>query len=274
MSFTDQEIDAETGLYNYDARLYDPVIGRFISADTEVPEPFNPQSLNRYTYCLNNPIIYIDPSGHFWEKTDDGYREVVGPPEPRNIKRDRALDEIDRHQNSNHDDPGNLGSIETISNKERTGNAEADAQIELDNLVSMYNEAIKANEGYNQLGFWGKIGFHLRHGHIFSTRVRNNLMGSLYVESGLEVPVTMGTVEPPVFSAGKIIRFGKLKVLAEKFHRQIKPSILQKAGKYKHRVGKNPDVKIVGDKIQLTGAKSGPFKGKTMKTDLKVSDFF
>ncbi|GEM_PF-3025658 len=62
--YTDQELDAENGLYNYNARLYDPFIGRFISPDTIVPEPFNPQSLNRYSYCLNNPLIYVDPSGH------------------------------------------------------------------------------------------------------------------------------------------------------------------------------------------------------------------
>jgi RHS repeat-associated protein len=43
--FTDQELDAENGLYNYNARLYDPIIGRFISADPIVPEPYNPQSL-------------------------------------------------------------------------------------------------------------------------------------------------------------------------------------------------------------------------------------
>ncbi len=41
------------------------MIGRFISADTIVPYPFNPQSLNRYSYCRNNPMIYVDPSGHF-----------------------------------------------------------------------------------------------------------------------------------------------------------------------------------------------------------------
>jgi len=63
--YTDQELDAENGLYNYNARLYDPFIGRFISPDTIVPEPFNPQSLNRYTYCLNNPLIYVDPSGNY-----------------------------------------------------------------------------------------------------------------------------------------------------------------------------------------------------------------
>jgi len=62
--FTDQEYDPETGLYNYVARLYDPVIGRFVSADSIVPDPFNPQSLNRYSYVLNNPLIYIDPTGN------------------------------------------------------------------------------------------------------------------------------------------------------------------------------------------------------------------
>lgn len=62
--FTDQELDAENGLYNYNARLYDPFIGRFISPDSIIPQPYNPQSLNRYSYCLNNPLIYTDPSGH------------------------------------------------------------------------------------------------------------------------------------------------------------------------------------------------------------------
>ena len=62
--FTDQELDSESGLYNYNARLYDPEIGRFISADPIVPDPFNPQSLNRYSYVLNNPLIYTDPSGY------------------------------------------------------------------------------------------------------------------------------------------------------------------------------------------------------------------
>jgi RHS repeat-associated protein len=65
--FTDQEYDNETGLYNYNARLYDPVLGRFITPDTIVQNPFDPQMLNRYTYVRNNPLMYIDPSGHFLE---------------------------------------------------------------------------------------------------------------------------------------------------------------------------------------------------------------
>ena len=69
--FTDQELDHGTGLYNYDARLYDPVIGMFITPDPLIPNfsdlenghVFDPQMLNRYAYCRNNPLIYVDPSG-------------------------------------------------------------------------------------------------------------------------------------------------------------------------------------------------------------------
>ena len=63
--FTGQPLDPESGLYYYGARYYDPWIGRFISADSIVPSPGNPQSLNRYTYANNNPILYTDPTGHF-----------------------------------------------------------------------------------------------------------------------------------------------------------------------------------------------------------------
>ena len=37
----------------------------FITPDTIIPDPSNPQSLNRYSYCYNNPVIYLDPSGHW-----------------------------------------------------------------------------------------------------------------------------------------------------------------------------------------------------------------
>ena len=59
-------MDSTTGLYYYGARYYDPELGRFISADTIVQSPYNPQTLNRYSYCSNNPINYVDPSGHSW----------------------------------------------------------------------------------------------------------------------------------------------------------------------------------------------------------------
>ena len=63
--FTGQRHEGTIGLYDYGARFYDPWLGRFVSADTVVPEPGNPQELNRYSYCSNNPVRYVDPTGHF-----------------------------------------------------------------------------------------------------------------------------------------------------------------------------------------------------------------
>ncbi|MCB8922752.1 MAG: hypothetical protein H6662_14285 [Ardenticatenaceae bacterium] len=63
---------ADLGLYYYNARWYSPLVGRFLSADTLVPDPQNPQQYNRYTYSLNNPLKYIDPSGHCVENYQAG----------------------------------------------------------------------------------------------------------------------------------------------------------------------------------------------------------
>ena len=52
-------------MYNYGARFYSPYLNRWIEPDTIIPDAGNPQALNRYSYCLNNPLRYRDPSGHF-----------------------------------------------------------------------------------------------------------------------------------------------------------------------------------------------------------------
>ncbi len=61
--FTGQREITGLGIYDYGARFYSPKLGRFLSADTIVPRPFNPQDLNRYSYTENNPLKYTDPSG-------------------------------------------------------------------------------------------------------------------------------------------------------------------------------------------------------------------
>src|SRR5574340_1669005 len=61
--YTDKEHDA-TNLYYYGARYYDPILGRFLSADTLLPSLYDPQQLNRYAYVRNNPVRLVDPSGH------------------------------------------------------------------------------------------------------------------------------------------------------------------------------------------------------------------
>jgi RHS repeat-associated protein/uncharacterized repeat protein (TIGR01451 family) len=86
LNFTGQRLD-DTGLLYYNARMYDPVLARFISADSVIPgsgpltvtlhdsvekaawsggggAPNNPQDLNRYAYTLNNPLNATDPTGH------------------------------------------------------------------------------------------------------------------------------------------------------------------------------------------------------------------
>jgi RHS repeat-associated protein len=61
--FTGQISDA-SGLIFMNARYYDPVLGSFLSPDTLVPEPGQPEGYNRYAYANGNPLRFIDPSGH------------------------------------------------------------------------------------------------------------------------------------------------------------------------------------------------------------------
>jgi RHS repeat-associated protein len=61
--YTGEQTDP-TGLVFLRARYYDPRIGRFLTADSLIPDPLNSQSWNRYAYVGNNPVKYADPSGH------------------------------------------------------------------------------------------------------------------------------------------------------------------------------------------------------------------
>ena len=63
--YTGHEMLSEYGLINMNGRLYDPLIGRFLSPDNYVQQPDNSQNFNRYSYCLNNPLKYNDPSGEW-----------------------------------------------------------------------------------------------------------------------------------------------------------------------------------------------------------------
>jgi RHS repeat-associated protein len=54
------------GLVHMNGRVYDPVIGRFLSADPYIQAPDDTQSWNRYAYVRNNPLSLIDPSGYSW----------------------------------------------------------------------------------------------------------------------------------------------------------------------------------------------------------------
>lgn len=63
--FTGHEHLIWFGLVNMNARLYDPLLGRFLSPDPYVQAPDFTQNFNRYSYALNNPLKYTDPSGNY-----------------------------------------------------------------------------------------------------------------------------------------------------------------------------------------------------------------
>jgi RHS repeat-associated protein len=93
--FTGKERDTESGNDYFGARYYNSNTGRFLSPDwsaKEEPVPYakldNPQSLNLYSYVLNNPMDKVDPDGHdFWDKLNNvlhgnGWQDTPPPTSP------------------------------------------------------------------------------------------------------------------------------------------------------------------------------------------------
>ena len=64
ITYAGYQYDKETDLYYLNARMYDAKTARFLQEDTYLGNAGDPLSLNLYTYCANNPVIYIDPTGH------------------------------------------------------------------------------------------------------------------------------------------------------------------------------------------------------------------
>ncbi len=85
-TYTGQRADT-TGLMYYHARYYHPALGRFVSADTVVPNPSRPVDLNRYAYAANSPLRFVDPSGHAaacsWGRGED--EALSSPPPPEHL---------------------------------------------------------------------------------------------------------------------------------------------------------------------------------------------
>lgn len=76
--YTGQKSLASLGIYDYQARYYDPYLNRFLQPDSIIPDPYNPLSYDRYAYVRNSPTNFNDPTGH----------EPVPPNDPNQIIRD------------------------------------------------------------------------------------------------------------------------------------------------------------------------------------------
>ncbi|MCL4458916.1 MAG: RHS repeat-associated core domain-containing protein, partial [Chloroflexi bacterium] len=93
-AYTAQTWDELSSFYWYGSRAYDPSLGRFLSADTIVPDYKNPQSLNRYSYGYNNPVKYSDPTGHYpWDPDPwaEEFRLIHGRYPTEEDRRDREF---------------------------------------------------------------------------------------------------------------------------------------------------------------------------------------
>ena len=75
--FTGHEQLDDVDLIHMNGRVYDPNLGRFLSADPHIQAPLNMQNHNRYSYVLNNPLSYTDPSGFFFGKLFKAIKKAI-----------------------------------------------------------------------------------------------------------------------------------------------------------------------------------------------------
>lgn len=76
--FTGHEGGDHADIIHMNGRIYDPTLGRFLQADPHIQAPKNSQSYNRYSYVLNNPLSYTDPSGYFFNKLFKKLNKALG----------------------------------------------------------------------------------------------------------------------------------------------------------------------------------------------------
>ncbi len=69
---------SDLGIIHMGGRIYDAKLGRFLQADPHIQAPMNSQNYNRYSYVLNNPMSYTDPSGYFFKKLLSTVQKVTG----------------------------------------------------------------------------------------------------------------------------------------------------------------------------------------------------
>ena len=122
--YAGEQKDSETGLINLRARYYDPLLGRFTQRDSEPGRAGFPQTYNRFTYSLNNPLRLVDPSGY--------------APRPQRVPRPFPEPEIDPDDNN------------TTNVEPRAANVLDEVDIGLEAILALlddptYQEALDAS---------------------------------------------------------------------------------------------------------------------------------
>ncbi len=86
ITYAGYQYDSETGLYYLNTRMYDPKVARFLQEDTYTGDPNDPLSLNLYTYCHNEPLMYVDPTGHIFEGIGNWLNKKIFKPVKKKVK--------------------------------------------------------------------------------------------------------------------------------------------------------------------------------------------
>jgi RHS repeat-associated protein len=76
--YTGHKMINDMDIIHMNGRTYDPTLGRFLQADPHIQAPMNSQNYNRYSYVLNNPMSYTDPTGYFFSKLWKKVKPFIG----------------------------------------------------------------------------------------------------------------------------------------------------------------------------------------------------
>jgi RHS repeat-associated protein len=162
---------------NMNGRLYDPVIGRFFSPDTYVQNPGFTQSFNRYSYALNNPLKYLDPTGQWYGDVDD-YRDYYD-------RDPTVLNEVETVTDRSFYDPfGNLFGIDYGISDDLWGDFGGGDK-------SPKSKKIVVRQGYNLPRIGSSIGYSLK--DKLNWIVENNRTALNASAGNADVTVLVGT---------------------------------------------------------------------------------
>jgi RHS repeat-associated protein len=149
--FTGHEMLDDLGLVHAKGRIYDPLLGRFQSADIVVQRPNDLQSYNRYSYVRNNPLTSIDPSGFIETTMEDERRKAAANEARRAFIRTRGMFD---YMASAYMDPG-YRAEETVSraaDRAQTSGAPVKDRVTTAAVKAADGSKIATNEGGPHLG--------------------------------------------------------------------------------------------------------------------------
>lgn len=135
--YTGHEHIEHAGIIHMNGRIYDDELGRFAQADPYIQEVKNSQNYNRYSYVLNNPLSYTDPTGYNYQEINDNQHKAMQEEQARSEQQGGGTESSDYNGNQNNDKKLESSSSQSDSATSQDGTAESE------NWVSRYVDEAK-----------------------------------------------------------------------------------------------------------------------------------